>query len=182
MRMAESRPMPDTQPVQAPPQVVPLGRQHLAGFHRAVDRVAREGRYLAMLEAPPFARTRRLVLDSLKDGGVHLVALVDDEVVGWCDLRLKTTVTQRHCAVLGMGIVAEHRHRGLGRRLLLETLARARGLRRIELVVRADNSAAIALYRSCGFEVEGTCRSYLRHDGVEHDALLMARLEPLAGA
>jgi ribosomal protein S18 acetylase RimI-like enzyme len=135
-----------------------------------------------MLEAPPFARTRRLVLDSLKDGGVHLVALVDDEVVGWCDLRLKTTVTQRHCAVLGMGIVAEHRHRGLGRRLLLETLARARGLRRIELVVRADNSAAIALYRSCGFEVEGTCRSYLRHDGVEHDALLMARLEPLAGA
>jgi ribosomal protein S18 acetylase RimI-like enzyme len=180
--MFESRPLPDTQPAQAPPQVVPLGRQHLAGFHRAVDRVAREGRYLAMLEAPPFARTRRLVLDSLKDGGVHLVALVDDEVVGWCDLRLKTTVTQRHCAVLGMGIVAEHRHRGLGRRLLLETLARARGLRRVELIVRADNSAAIALYRSCGFEVEGTCRSYLRHDGVEHDALLMARLEPLAGA
>jgi ribosomal protein S18 acetylase RimI-like enzyme len=178
--MAEPRPKPHTQPAQA--QVVPLGRQHLAGFHLAVDRVAREGRYLAMLEAPPFARTRRLVLDSLKDGGVHLVALSNDEVVGWCDLRLKTTVTQRHCAVLGMGIVAEHRHRGLGRRLLLETLARARGLRRIELVVRADNSAAIALYRSCGFEVEGTCRSYLRHDGVEHDALLMARLEPLPGA
>jgi len=135
-----------------------------------------------MLEAPPFARTRRLVLDSLKDGGVHLVALVDDEVVGWCDLRLKAAVTLRHSAVLGMGVVAEHRHRGLGRRLLLETLARARSLRRIELIVRADNTAAIALYRSCGFEVEGTCRSYLRHDGVELDALLMARLEPLHGA
>ena len=35
----------------------------------AVDRVAREGRYLAMLEAPSFVRTRRFVLDSLKAGG-----------------------------------------------------------------------------------------------------------------
>jgi ribosomal protein S18 acetylase RimI-like enzyme len=180
--MAESRPTPDTQRPPPPPQIVPLGRQHLAGFHRAVDRVAREGRYLAMLEAPPFARTRRLVLDSLKDGGVHLVALADEEVVGWCDLRLKAAVTLRHSAILGMGVVAEHRHRGLGRRLLVETMARARSLRRIELIVRADNTAAIALYRSCGFEVEGTCRSYLRHEGVEYDALLMARLEPAPGA
>jgi ribosomal protein S18 acetylase RimI-like enzyme len=169
-------------PFPPPPRIVPLGRQHLAGFHRAVDRVAREGRYLAMLEAPPFARTRRLVLDSLKDGGVHRVALASDEVVGWCDLRLKTAATQRHCAALGMGVVAEYRHRGLGRRLLVETLAQAHGLRRIELVVRADNAAAIALYRSCGFELEGTCRSYLRHEGVEHDALLMARLGPAQGA
>lgn len=180
--MAESHPMPDTQRTPSKPQIVPLGRQHLAGFHRAVDRVAREGRYLAMLEAPPFARTRRLVLDSLKDGGVHLVALADGEVVGWCDLRLKTAVTLRHSAILGMGVVAEHRHRGLGRRLLVETMARARSLRRIELIVRADNVAAITLYRSCGFEVEGTCRSYLRHEGVEYDALLMARLEPAPGA
>jgi ribosomal protein S18 acetylase RimI-like enzyme len=180
--MAEPHPTPGMPFSQPAPQIVPLGRQHLAGFHRAVDRVAREGRYLAMLEAPPFARTRRVVLDSLKDGGVHLVALVNDDVVGWCDLRLKSAPTQRHSAVLGMGVVAEHRHRGLGRRLLVETLARARGLRRIELIVRADNTAAIALYRSCGFELEGTCRSYLRHDGLEHDALLMARLEPLPGA
>lgn len=175
--MVESSPAPGMQRTQPPPQIVPLGRQHLAGFHLAVDRVAREGRYLAMLEAPPFARTRRLVLDSLKDGGVHLVALVDQEVVGWCDLRLKSAATLRHSAILGMGVVAEHRSRGLGRRLLVETLARGRSLRRIELIVRADNAAAIALYRSCGFEVEGTCRSYLRYEAREHDALLMARLE-----
>jgi ribosomal protein S18 acetylase RimI-like enzyme len=176
--MVDSRPTPGMQHTQPPPQIVPLGRQHLAGFHRAVDRVAREGRYLAMLEAPPFARTRRLVLDSLKDGGVHLVALVDQEVVGWCDLRLKSAATLRHSAVLGMGVVAEYRHQGLGRRLLVETLARALNLRRIELIVRTDNTAAISLYRSCGFEVEGTCRSYLRHEGREYDALLMALLQP----
>jgi ribosomal protein S18 acetylase RimI-like enzyme len=177
--MVDWSPTPGMQHAQPPPQIVPLGRQHLAGFHQAVDRVAREGRYLAMLEAPPFARTRRLVLDSLKDGGVHLVALVDQEVVGWCDLRLKSAATLRHSAILGMGVVAEHRHRGLGRRLLVEALARASNLRRIELIVRADNTAAIALYRSCGFLVEGTCCSYLRHEGREYDALLMARVAPL---
>jgi len=50
------------------------------------------------------------------------------------------------------------------------------GLRRAELVVLADNAPAIALYRRFGSAVEGRCRQFLRHDGVDHDALLMARL------
>lgn len=161
-------------------EVVPFGRQHLAGFHAAVDSVARERRFLAMLEAPSFARTRRLVLDSLKDGAVHFVAVHGGEVVGWCDLRPKSAVALRHSAVLGMGLVAGFRGRGIGARLLQETLAQAtaRGLWRAELIVRSDNAPAIALYRRFGFEVEGTCRRYLRIDGVDHDALLMARVEP----
>jgi ribosomal protein S18 acetylase RimI-like enzyme len=165
---------------QARYRVVPIAREHLAGFHAALDRIAREGRYLAMLEAPSYTRTRRFVLDSLRDGAIHLVALAEGEVVGWCDLRPKAAPTQRHSAVLGMGIVREHRGRGLGSRLLAETLERAdaQGLRRAELVVRADNAPAIALYRRYGFVVEGRCRQYLRHGDVDHDALLMARLLP----
>lgn len=160
-------------------RIVPIRKEHVAGFHSAVDRIAREGRWLAMLEAPPLGRTRRFVLDSLKDGAVHLVALDGAEVVGWCDLRVKSAATQRHSAVLGMGLLAEYRGRGLGGRLLAATLegGRARGLRRIELVVRTDNAPAIALYRRHGFVVEGTCRQYLSLDGVDHDALLMARLD-----
>lgn len=159
-------------------RIVPIGREHLAGFHAALDSIAREGRYLAMLEAPSFTRTRRFVLDSLRNGAIHVVALVDGEVVGWCDLRPKAAVTQQHSAVLGMGVVREHRGEGLGTRLLAATLdlADARGLRRAELVVRADNGPAIALYRRFGFVVEGHCRQYLHHGGVDHDALLMARL------
>ena len=161
-------------------EIVPIGRQHIAGFHVALDSVAKERRYLAMLEAPSFVRTRRFVLNSLKDGAVHVVAVADDAVVGWCDLRPKTTPTLRHTAVLGMGIVAAYRGRGIGGRLLAATLelALARGIRRSELIVRADNAAAIALYRRFGFVDEGTCRNYMRVDDVDHDALLMARLDP----
>ncbi len=160
-------------------EIVPFGRAHLAGFHAAVDSVAKERRYLAMLEAPSFSRTRRLVLDSLKAGAVHVVAVADGEVIGWCDLRPKTAPTLRHSAVLGMGIVTAFRGRGIGSRMLAATLelAPVRGIQRAELIVRSDNVAAIRLYRRFGFADEGTCRCYLRVDGVDYDALLMARLD-----
>ncbi len=159
---------------------MPIGRQHLAGFHAALDGIAKERRYLAMLEAPSFTRTRRFVLDSLRAGAVHVVAVADDEVIGWCDLRPKTAPTLRHTAVLGMGIVAAYRGQGIGSRLLATTLelAWARGIRRAELIVRSDNAPAIALYRRFGFVEEGTCRNYVCIDGVDYDALLMARLAP----
>lgn len=166
-------------------RIVPIGRHHIAGFHAALDRVARERRHLAMLEAPSFVRTRRFVLDSLKAGAVHVVAVAGyDEVIGWCDLRPKATPTLRHSAVLGMGVVAPWRGVGVGTHLLGATLEAAgqAGLQRAELVVRADNAAAIALYRRFGFELEGTLRDYMRVDGVKHDALQMVRLAPLHGS
>jgi ribosomal protein S18 acetylase RimI-like enzyme len=165
-------------------EIKPIDRQHLVGFHAALDSVAKERRYLAMLEAPAFARTRRLVLNSLQDGAVHLVAVNDDKVVGWCDLRPKMAPTLRHSAVLGMGIVAAYRGRGIGSRMLSSTLelALARGIRRFELVVRSDNAAAIALYRRFGFVEEGTSRNYMRVDDVDYDALRMARVDSAPGA
>ncbi len=175
-----SAPWPRTaQALPANVEIVPIGRAHLAGFHAALDSVAKERRYLPMLEAPSFVRTRRLVLDSLQAGAVHVVAVAAGEVIGWCDLRPKAAPTLRHSAVLGMGIVAAFRGRGIGSCMLTTTLelALARGICRAELIVRTDNAAAIRLYRRFGFADEGTCRRYLRVDGVDYDALLMARLD-----
>lgn len=168
-------PAQDLPPVS---RIVPIGKEHLAGFHSALDRIARERLYLALLEAPALAKTRRFVLDSLRNGAVHVVALAGSDVVGWCDLRPKSAATQRHSAVLGMGVLAEYRGQGLGARMLATTLesGEARGIRRSELVVRADNAPAIALYRRFGFQVEGKCERYLTIDGIDHDVLLMARL------
>jgi [ribosomal protein S18]-alanine N-acetyltransferase len=67
---------------------------------------------------------------------------------------------------------------GLGRRLLgaLVEEADARGATSVLLEVRADNPAAIALYRSAGFEQLAVRRRYYQPDDV--DALVM-RLRPL---
>jgi ribosomal protein S18 acetylase RimI-like enzyme len=166
-----------------PWQIVPLQRRHSAGFREVLDAVARERRYLAFLEAPTLAEIRRFVLGGLRCGAAQFVAIDDEQVIGWCDVRPKTHLTLRHSGVLGMGVAASHRGRGVGSALLAATIdsAFARGLTRIELVVRADNEPAIGLYRRHGFELEGRLRHYVVVDGAAHDALQMAKLEEVPG-
>ena len=155
-----------------------MERRHIAAFREVLDGVAREGRYLAFLEAPPLARVRRFVLNGLGNGTAQFVALDDVQVVGWCDITPKTHEALRHSGVLGMGVVATHRGQGIGTRLLAATIDTAvgRGLRRIELTVRSDNAPAIELYRRFGFEFEGSCREYMHVGDQYYDALLMARV------
>jgi [ribosomal protein S18]-alanine N-acetyltransferase len=69
--------------------------------------------------------------------------------------------------------------RGVGARLLAALVgeAVARGATSLLLEVRADNAAAIALYRRFGFEQLAVRRGYYQPEGV--DALIM-RCRPLA--
>jgi len=161
-----------------PIEIVPIQRRHIAGFRAVLDGVARERRYLAFLEAPPLERVRRFVLGNLKTGTAQFVALDEEQVVGWCDIAPKQHEALRHSGTLGMGVASTHRGRGIGSRLLQATLdtAEAGGISRVELMVRADNRPAIALYRRFRFVTEGTCRRYLQVDGAWYDAHLMARL------
>lgn len=158
--------------------IVPLGRPHVPGFREALDAVARERRFLAMTEAPPLAQVRRFVLANLRAGAPQFVALDGDRVVGWCDVVPRPRETMRHTGVLGMGVVASHRGRGVGGRLLATTLeaAEAAGITRVELMVLVENARAVALYRRHGFETEGRCRRYLVIDGAERDAWMMAKV------
>jgi putative acetyltransferase len=79
---------------------------------------------------------------------------------------------------LGMWLLPQWRGRGGGRMLMEAALeARPPHVHKIELEVFPDNEAAIALYRSLGFEQEGVRRDhYRRLDGSLRSALLMARL------
>jgi len=157
-------------------EIVPIERRHIGGFREVLDGVARERRWLAFVEAPPLPRVRSFVLNGLRNGMTQFVAVDEGRVVGWCDVNPKTHETLRHSGVLGMGVAASHRGQGLGSALLRATLeaACARGITRVELIVRADNAAAIRLYEKHGFELEGRLRDYLIVDGVSYDALAMA--------
>jgi ribosomal protein S18 acetylase RimI-like enzyme len=159
-----------------PYQVVAIAEPHIEGFHAVIDEVARERRWLAMLEAPPLEEMRKHVLGNISGGVPHFVALADARVVGWCDCWMKVRPTQRHSAILGMGVVKAHRGQGIGRALLAATLeaARAKGFKRIELAVRVDNESAKKLYDRSGFAVEGVYRRYMFVDGEYKDAYAMA--------
>jgi RimJ/RimL family protein N-acetyltransferase len=160
-------------------RIVPTGEEHVGGFHAAVDVVARERRYIALVEAPPIAASLAFVRAVSARGGVHLVAVTaDGTVVGWCDVHRGEREGFRHVGHLGMGLLPGYRGRGLGRRLMESAIAKAweAGMERIELEVFASNARAFTLYEKLGFVTEGVKRRARKLDGRYDDLVLMALL------
>ena len=161
-----------------PVDIVPIEEKHIEGFHRTLDFVARERRYLAFLEAPPLESIRAFVLDNIKHGHPEFVALSAGDVVGWCDVLPKERPIYAHAGVLGMGLLPPFRGQGIGADLIGRSFAAAKafGLHRVELTVRENNTSAVQLYKRVGFEVEGRLRDAVQVDGVYESVLLMAVL------
>jgi len=113
---------------------------------------------------------------------ISLVACVGEDLVGTVGLHLNAGIPRRqHVAELGMSVRDDWQGRGIGTALLKAALDLADGwlqLRRVQLSVYVDNETAIRLYRTHGFEVEGTQRQMAFRDGNYVDAFLMARLRP----
>ncbi len=84
-------------------------------------------------------------------------AIAGERVVGMIGINRFADSARRHCGELGSGVAQEYTRRGIGRKLLTAAIAKARqiGLRRLEVDCFADNAAAIALLRKCGFTEEG---------------------------
>jgi GNAT superfamily N-acetyltransferase len=68
--------------------------------------------------------------------------------------RMLQPVDEDHFYLSKMGVASDRRRRGIGRKLVREFLeqGRASGFRRFRLDVHAQNTIAIGLYRSEGFE------------------------------
>jgi ribosomal protein S18 acetylase RimI-like enzyme len=159
-------------------EIVPITQDHIEGFHRALDFVAREGRYLAFVEGPPLENTRAFVLDHIQRGLPQFVAVSAGEVVGWCDVTPKERPIYAHGGVLGIGLLPQFRGQGIGTNLIRSTLAATRtiGLHRVELTVRENNTRAIELYKKVGFVVEGFQRDAVQIDGLYENIVCMALL------
>jgi RimJ/RimL family protein N-acetyltransferase len=160
-------------------EIAPIAAEHVDGFHRALDAVARERRYLAFLEAPPLDGTRQFVLENIAKGHPQFVALADGQVIGWCDVLPKGAPVHAHVGILGMGLVPRFRGKGYGAKLIDVALREAQrfGFIRIELNVHADNRSAIRLYERVGFKSEGVLRDAVLIDGQFKDLIIMAKID-----
>ena len=159
-------------------EIVPLADEHIEGYAAVIDSVARERKYLAFLEGPPIDRCRAFVLANRDRGLPQFVALVDGRVVGWCDISSLERPVFAHSGVLGMGVAAGHRGKGVGLALIGAVLesAQAGGLTRVELTVREPNLPALALYRKVGFRVEGIKEKAVRVGDDYENLICMAVL------
>ena len=156
----------------------PIRLEDAQGHNACIGVVARERRYLGMIDAPPLADSIKFIENILAQDWPLFVAEADGRIVGWCDIGVMSRPGTSHCGVLGMGLLPEWRGKGLGRRLMELALAKAAaiGLERVQLDVYVDNVRAIALYERMGFEREGKRRRARKLDGVYTDILMMARL------
>lgn len=111
------------------------------------------------------------------EGFTSLVAVEDGRLLGQLGIEVFSAARRRHVANIGMAVCEAARHRGVGRALVRAAKQQCfgwLGVTRIELECYVDNGAALALYRSEGFEIEGTARGYALRDGEYVDVHLMA--------
>lgn len=101
--------------------------------------------------------------------GIFLVGLVDGEVIGYGGVWI--LVDEAH--ITNIVVKSDLRGQGIGNRLMIELLTRARSKGAVcaTLEVRASNAAAIHLYQKLGF-VQATLRKQYYPDNKE-DAVVM---------
>ena len=105
----------------------------------------------------------------------YVVADDDDVVVGYAGLCVYSADV---AYVQTVGVAGQHQRRGIGTLLLRDLLHESdgKGCTKVDLEVRADNPAAIDLYRRHGFREVGIRRGYYQPSGA--DALVMRRDQP----
>ncbi|MBI3099853.1 MAG: GNAT family N-acetyltransferase [Planctomycetes bacterium] len=110
--------------------------------------------------------------------GRYLVACEGRRILGHAFLEAMGLESIAHVYRLTIVVHPGERGRGVGRALMKGLLSWARrtpSVGKVELLVRATNRPAIALYRSLGFVVEGRFRRRVRlPDGGHLDDLTMA--------
>ena len=155
--------------------IVPIALHHAGSYRACLDLVAREGRYLAQIEALPIERIMEFLGQNVTSDAVQFVALDGEWVVGWADIFAAWQPALSHCGRLGMGVHPDYRGQGIGERLLAACIAKARakGITRIELETRIDNARAIRLYEKLGFVHEACKKNAMRFDGAYYDAFQM---------
>ncbi|MGA2440643.1 MAG: GNAT family protein [Tepidisphaeraceae bacterium] len=96
-------------------------------------------------------------------------AVEGQRIVGYAGLEPFAKVEKRHTAELGFGVAEDRVRRGIGFRVVLAAVAKARelGFKRVEGDCLADNVASARLFRKAGFVEEG-----MRHGAIEKNGRL----------
>jgi putative acetyltransferase len=145
--------------------------------------VSRPEVFAGLLQMPYPSETvwRQRVDDMAKGsaGELLLVAEQAEQLVGLAGLHsLGSSPRVAHVRSLGIWVLPEAQGQGVGRQLmdaLIDYADNWLGVRRLELTVNVDNAPALALYKRCGFELEGTHKGYALRDGQYVDCFSLAR-------
>jgi L-amino acid N-acyltransferase YncA len=151
-----------------------------AGVVAVLNPIIASGAPIAF-DTPLSEDAERAYIAALHERGLFLVALRSDDqtVVGFQSLEPFATYTHAfdHVGVIATYVDAACRRQGVARRLFAATFDAAgrKGYKKIFTYIRADNSAALAVYSDQGFEVIGCAKRHAQVDGTYVDELMVER-------
>ncbi len=142
--------------------------------------IYREGRWFVgdgPTSVETLTRRLRLLDDEMS---LYLVAVPKQEVgvlCGWIELHRPPPARLQHTAMLTIAVSKAWRQQGVATKLMRQSYrwSRGRGVNKIQLNVRANNTAAISLYEAEGFVREGLEQRQIYDAGRYEDNVLMAK-------
>lgn len=110
--------------------------------------------------------------------GLIIVTQLDGKTVGVAHLVRGKFEKNKHVGFLGILILKEFRKIGIGTAMMkyiMEWARRQKGLEKVSLTVFSTNEAAINLYRTFGFLIEGVSKRQYRIEGKYIDETIMGK-------
>jgi ribosomal protein S18 acetylase RimI-like enzyme len=154
-----------------------LDDRTLAAAGTLLADLVRAGAAIGWVDPPEAAEVTDLLTGVAADVAAGDAALVlafddDDRLTGLGYWRRYARPTHRpHANLERLAVASGHQHRGVGRAVTEALVAAARdaGVEQLTLDLRADNSAALALYESVGFAVYGRLRDFVAVGAMRYD-------------
>ncbi|MCW3994035.1 MAG: GNAT family N-acetyltransferase [Candidatus Bathyarchaeota archaeon] len=110
--------------------------------------------------------------------GLIIVTQLDEKTVGMAHLVRGKFEKNKHVGFLGISILKEFRKIGIGTAMMkyiMEWARRQKGLEKVSLTVFSTNEAAINLYRTFGFPIEGMSKKQYKIEGKYIDETIMGK-------
>ncbi|MEG2789755.1 MAG: GNAT family N-acetyltransferase [Romboutsia sp.] len=116
---------------------------------------------------------------NLSDNNYMILATINEEIIGIGTISSNQKKKGKHVGILGIVISDKYCNLGLGKIMMDDLITWCKNnniTTKVSLSVREDNPRAIALYKKCGFEVEGILKNETYIDGEFFNIVTMGKI------
>jgi RimJ/RimL family protein N-acetyltransferase len=113
---------------------------------------------------------------SAAENSVIIIAVANEEIAGFVTFNGGFRVRKKHSGDMGIAVRKQYWGKGIGNLLmeaLIEWARNTKTVRKINLLTRTDNAAAISLYEKYGFTKEGILTRDVIINGIFYDSFSM---------
>ncbi|MBP1926521.1 RimJ/RimL family protein N-acetyltransferase [Sedimentibacter acidaminivorans] len=108
------------------------------------------------------------IRNNMNDENSHfLLGEINDRIIANCSVGLiQNKKRYLHRAGMGIAVLKDYWNKGIGKIMMQECInwCKEKGVEQLELEVVTQNSRAISMYRSFGFEIYGTKKHALKYE------------------